>query len=503
MNSGMKKTLNNRLMIWGGIIICLVLSCTPVAKKSFSYSNELESLFRLDMLPTFRSNCIVEQISSYDRTGGNDDGFNGTYSYIRKENGKLVVADLKGPGIINRIWTPTPTNDTLEFYFDGKKNADFKICFQDLFSNKKYPFLEPVCGEGVGGYYCYLPIPYQKSCKIVLNGSIMKFYQIQYRNMPGYEIKSFSAELSSKERNTLKEVCQRWQTSSNPTINALAIGKSENYKVEEKSFSLVPGEEKVIFQTNVPGRIVGFEINSKQNLHEDLSLNAVWDKENIPAINIPLQYFFGYSVGRPSMNGMIIGSKSDRHYCFLPCPFDSTAQIKLQYRAGKGEITSISTKVYYNTEARAKQSEGKLYAFWHREVNPKQGEYYEFLSVNGKGHYVGTIHNAQGLYPDNMIFFEGDDSTYVDGKMRIHGTGSEDYYNGGWYDLPGKWNHAKSLPLHGCLDYDLKAARTGGFRFYTTDKLSFEKEFYMGIEHGMEGNTHPVDYSSVAFYYLK
>lgn len=53
------------------------------------------------------------------------------------------------------------------------------------------------------------------------------------------------------------------------------------------------------------------------------------------------------------------------------------------------------------------------------------------------------------------------------------------------------------------MDYHLKAARTGGFRFYTTDKLSFEKEFYMGIEHGMEGNMHPVDYSSIAFYYLK
>lgn len=104
--------------------------------------------------------------------------------------------------------------------------------------------------------------------------------------------------------------------------------------------------------------------------------------------------------------------------------------MKLQYRKGEGETISISTKVYYNT-IRVKQSEGKLYAFWHREVNPKQGEYYEFLSVKGKGHYVGTIHNAQGLYPNNMVFFEGDDSTYVDGKMRIHGTESEDYYNEG------------------------------------------------------------------------
>lgn len=498
----MLKSLNGRFIIWGGVIVYIFLSCTPIAKKSFNYSSELEALSRLDLLPEFRSNCIVEQISSYDKTGGNDDGFNGTYSYIRKENNKLVIADLKGPGIINRIWTPTPTNDSLEFYFDGEKNASLKICFQDLFSNRQYPFIEPICGEGVGGFYCYLPIPYRKSCKIVLNGPLMKFYQIQYRNMPEYKIESFSTDLSPEAKNTLKKVCQIWQTFATPDIVTFAMGKSKTYQVEELSFSLAPGEEKVFFHTNVPGRILGFEINSKQYLHNNISINAIWDKEENPAIHIPLQDFFGYSAGKPSMNGMMIGSKSGRHYSFLPCPFDSTAEMKLQYRAGEGENLSITTKVYYNTEARNKQDEGKLYTFWHREINPKQGECYDFLSVKGRGHYVGTIHNAQGLYPNNMVFFEGDDSTYVDGKMRIHGTGSEDYYNGGWYDLPGKWNCAKSLPIHGCLDYHLQAARTGGFRFYTTDKLSFEKEFYMGIEHGMIGNTYPVDYSSVAFYYL-
>lgn len=177
------------------------------------------------------------------------------------------------------------------------------------------------------------------------------------------------------------------------------------------------------------------------------------------------------------MNGMMIGSKSGRHYSFLPCPFDSTAEMKLQYRAGEGENLFITTKVYYNTEARNKQDEGKLYTFWHREINPKQGECYDFLSVKGRGHYVGTIHNAQGLYPNNMVFFEGDDSTYVDGKMRIHGTGSEDYYNGGWYDLPGKWNCAKSLPIHGCLDYHYKQHVPEDFAFIQQTSFPLKKNF--------------------------
>jgi hypothetical protein len=99
------------------------------------------------------------------------------------------------------------------------------------------------------------------------------------------------------------------------------------------------------------------------------------------------------------------------------------------------------------------------------------------------------------------LFFEGDDSTYVDGKMRIHGTGSEDYYNGGWYSLLDRWDRANSLPLHGCLDYSLPMNRTGGYRFYLIDKLSFEKEIFHGIEHGPIGNDFPVEYTSVALYY--
>ena len=156
------KWIKNHFIVAGGVIICLLLSCSTVTKRKYNYSSELETLYRPDLLPDFRSNCIVEQISSYDRTGGNDDGFNGTYSYLRKEGDKLVIAEMKGPGIINRIWTPTPTNDTLEFYFDGQKKAQLKICFRDLFSNKRYPFINPVCGEGVGGYYCYLPHSIQK-----------------------------------------------------------------------------------------------------------------------------------------------------------------------------------------------------------------------------------------------------------------------------------------------------------------------------------------------------
>ena len=73
------------------------------------------------------------------------------------------------------------------------------------------------------------------------------------------------------------------------------------------------------------------------------------------------------------------------------------------------------------------KEEGKFYSVWRREKTPL-GIFHKFAAQKGKGHYVGTIHQAQGLRPGMTLFFEGDDSTYVDNKMRLHGTGSEDYY---------------------------------------------------------------------------
>ena len=80
----------------------------------------ISDIYRLDRLPQLKESVAVGSISSYDRTGGNDDGFSGKYSFIRKDPEGLVLADLKGPGVIYRVWTPTPSDDLLEFLFDGE-----------------------------------------------------------------------------------------------------------------------------------------------------------------------------------------------------------------------------------------------------------------------------------------------------------------------------------------------------------------------------------------------
>src|SRR6478672_8516045 len=145
---------------------------------------ELRQLHDFELLPQYREDTKVYQISSYDTTGGNNDGFGGTYSFVRKDGNFHVLADLKGPGVVNRIATPTPTNGMLAFYFDGESSPRIRVPYIELFSGKHFPFVKPLVGNEVGGYYCYYPIVFNKSLKIVYEGADMRFHQIQYRSYP-------------------------------------------------------------------------------------------------------------------------------------------------------------------------------------------------------------------------------------------------------------------------------------------------------------------------------
>ena len=235
-----------------------------------------------------------------------------------------------------------------------------------------------------------------------------------------------------------------------------------------------------------------------------MDIKITWDDEKYPAIYCPVADFFGYAFGRTSMQSLLLGSRNNTNYCWFPMPFDRSAKIELVYRnvaSSHQSPVQVSVHVWYSTEPRITEKEGRFYANWNKNLRSTPGKPHVFLDVNGRGHYVGTILQAQGLQAGMTYFFEGDDSASIDGSSRIHGTGSEDYFNGGWYAMMDRWDGKMSLPLHGALDYSLPFCRTGGYRLYLSDKLSFENSFFMSIEHGPAGNKFPVDYTSLALYY--
>ncbi|MFV0310664.1 MAG: glycoside hydrolase family 172 protein [Dysgonomonas sp.] len=496
----MKKLI---FIIFGFLLVFPAYSQMKKNAGAITLVSELEQLYDLALLPQYRTG-IIEQESSYDRTGNNDDGFSGKYSYLRKENGKLVLADYKGPGVINRIWTPTPTTDTIQFYIDGEKTPRISIPFIDLFSGKIFPFVNPVCGNEIGGYYCYVPIQFAKSCKIVFCGEKIMFHQIQYRPYPeNAQTESFSMIWNTEQKEALNTACNFWLRQVKPLTS---LNKAEQL-VETKEFFIAPGEAVPFFSANEGGRISGIELDfgpALEGKYKDIILKAQWDDDESPAICSPAADFFGYAYGKPAMQSLLLGSFQSINYSYIPMPYSKKARLSLVYEKRQDINQSkveVKARVFYTKEAQNPEKEGRLYSIWRREIDPKEFEPYLFADIKDRGHYIGIIHIAQALRPGMTLFFEGDDSTVVDNKLRMHGTGSEDYYNGGWYALLDRWDRGVSLPIHGSLDYSLPMARTGGYRFFMTDKVTFDKNLLVTIEHGPEQNRFPVDYTSLAFYY--
>lgn len=124
----------------------------------------------------------LKQISSYDRrsVSPSKPGWfaNNDYSnFIRveeKQNSKeYVMFDADGPGAIVRFWLTTDAKPgKMRFYFDNEEQPSIEIPAFDLMKagfSLGPGLLQPHTSykpDGVGGNTLYMPLPYQKHCKI-------------------------------------------------------------------------------------------------------------------------------------------------------------------------------------------------------------------------------------------------------------------------------------------------------------------------------------------------
>ncbi len=457
----------------------------------------IDDFHRIDRLPRFRPFVKVGSFTSYDRSGGNDDGFSGKYSFLRKEDDALVLVELEGPGVITRIHTPTPLDEPLEFFFDHESKPRLVMPFRDLFRGDRAPFLAPLAGSGGGGYFSYVPLAFQKGCKIRLRAKKLQFYDINYAlYAPGTEVRTFDPA-DTGIRATAERIGQAWRAPGSELPPAAETTRT--------SHILAPGGTAKLFETEKGGRIVGIRLTPASAFagpDRRLLLRAVWDGDSRPAILAPVGDFFAFSFGTPSGRSLLMGTAADTCYAYFPMPFDRSAKIEIVSERESGPPVRFDSEVIATGDARTPE-EGRFYALWHRESPAPIGERFTFLKTEGRGHMVGVALQAQGEEPGQTYFFEGDDQATIDGELTIHGTGSEDFFNGGWYDIPGRWYGRISFPLSGALDYDKPLGRTGAYRLMITDSYAFRKSLLLTIEHGPEGNKVPADYTSVSYLYLQ
>lgn len=451
-------------------------------------------------------------VSSHDRDGGNGkDGFDGTYSSLyQDEDGDYILFDDIGAGCISRIWMTfsesklNPTNH-IRFYFDDEKVPRVDVSLIDFFSGEVDPFLSPLVGNNLvssGGYYSYLPFPYSQRCRIEMSVQPY-FYHITSRRMNVVEpVKTWTGFEDSSAVRTMWGQCGK-----DPEVMS-----KDDWVVGD--IYIPAGQTGSVFSVQGEGALSGFFVDLEPCSLDVLTntwIQMYWDGVTEPQVSAPLGEFFGSGFGETDVSALPIGMRvDDFYYCWFPMPFWKSARIEIVNHSSVA-ISNLSYEVRSDDRSYDKRKSGWFYATsTRRTINQSDGNDFVLLDVAGQGKVVGVVLSIKNRSKDPLGYLEGDERIYVDGSSSpvIYGTGTEDFFNGGWYFNKGPF----SLPLHGhpmrkhewhdkwwVAPY-ITNNFTTAYRFLLEDAIPFRSSVRFGMEHGYN-NSQFGDYSSVVYYY--
>ncbi|MFC1497446.1 glycoside hydrolase family 172 protein [Verrucomicrobiota bacterium] len=475
------------------LAVMLMFGCSSRSGEEFTGAytkliNEMTQDDRIARLDVPSSSIIT----SYDRTGGNDDCNN----YIRKgPKGWWVIADLQGPGYISRFWvTGVEPSHRLRMYFDNEKRSRLDISLGEYFGEK-----EQFC------WYSFVPVPYSKRLIVMVEegpadpkGWPKLFYQINYNCLSNEaDVVSFPRKLTAVDRDIIKSVRDKWEKENVPNNT-----KDKQILIFDKV--LEPGQTVTCDPIRGTAMINSLRITpdlsavksalTRSRVLRDIVLRISWDQADFSSVEVPLSDFFG-SMWRPvRFDSMFFGMEGNAFISRFPMPFRSLARISFE---NQGEETvSLKTEIGVKSVNVWDDQWGYFHAGWRRTGPELVGNPHPIVHLEGDGKYIGCI---LGVKSEDKSFWilEGDETIRIDNEVLPgwKGTGLEDYFNGGWY-----YQNPLARPLHGLL-YKTPFS-TIQYRFHVNDSVVFrnsiDMEFERGPNHASKGWM-----ESVAYYYMR
>ena len=502
-----------RLVVAAAVIGAL--AATAGAQDKFTYvdlARRLTDLERLAVLPAPGDTCA--QWSSYDR-GSKYDEAAGKYvkwdakgdggGIIRKEGETSVMAEMEGPGCIWRIWSAKADAGHVKIYLDGAAEPAVDLPFAGYFDGKTPPFVYPslvhVTGRGLNNY---VPIPYQKSCKIVAEKGWGNYFHFGYETFPkGTVVPTFRMALAIDETAALKaaDVYLSGKLGTDPA------GKREGEVVVAAALKVPAGRAATVYPqpkgeraiTAIRVKVEGLASREDQVAAlRELAIRITWDGETAPAVWAPLGDFFGTAPGINKYKSLPLGMTDEGFYSFWYMPFAKGAMVEL-VNDGAAERT-VEFSLTHAPLARPAAELGRFHAKWHRDAllpaEPERRIDWTMVKVQGRGRFCGASLHVWN--PKGGWWGEGDEKFFVDGEKfpSTFGTGSEDYFGYAWGDP-----HLFQNAYHNQTISQNNKGHISVNRWHITENVPFQKSFEGNIEKYFP-NTRPTLYAAVAYWYL-
>jgi hypothetical protein len=473
-----------------------------------------EAILRLDALPLLREGDAVRHVSSFDRTGGNDDGFAGTWSALSERNGEHVIVEAHGPGCLYTLWFTGPDGGysalpwgRLRIYFGSEEKPRVDIDGNDFFAGRDPRFPRPlVAGPAAssGGYVSSVPIEFRDGLRITTERRC-GFYNALYHTYGDAE----GLRDGPPEGATLERLLALFSHEGSWRDARGAAGAPAAATRIEGRHAVGPGKSAVLADIRGEGSITEIRIDplfppTADDLR-DLRVRISWDDEPEPAVDVPLGMFFGSGLGEAHVTSLLFGMSSSGHYHnAFPMPFWSRARIEVASDASRS--LEFLSEVARDDRPYPKDRAGRFRAVHRKEWPTTRGKDYTILDAAGRGSFLGYVLAIHPFEPKNKRWWEGDGRMFADGLRTpvLQGTGHEDEHLGGWSNE--FLSRPYSLPFHGEPAVgpltDVGGQLNGDCSLYRIFvPIPFETAIRHGCEHGI-GNRENYRYSSCAFFYL-
>ena len=497
-----------------GMLLSALLSVAAVAwsaPESLTYADLVHRLVDLERLATLpQPGERTAQWSSYDRASrfdpasgrfvgwdANADG----HGILRREGNLQVLGEMKGPGVIWRIWSATPKEGRVRIYLDDAPEPAVDLPFVGYFNHEHAPFDRPALVHTVArGWNNYTPIPYQKSCKIVAEEGWGDYYHFTYTTFPeGTRVPTFRRDLSPEDLAALDEV-DRLLRQCGPRVPQEWVGR------DTFEGTLGPGEAHTIRRTGpgaitlVRAKVEDLTLPRQEKVLRELVLEMTWEDEARPAVWSPLGDFFGTAPGLNPYRSLPCGLTEDGwFYAQWYMPFGRAAEVRLINEGDKPR--RVCLEVYTERLRRPVEAYARFHAKWHRdEFLPTEAERWldwPLLKTRGRGRYVGVMLHVWN--PRGGWWGEGDEKFFVDGESfpSTFGTGSEDYF-GYARGCPELFEHA----FHNQTRNDgNNRGHISVNRWHVADQIPFQRSFEGYIEKYFP-NSRPTLYAATVYWYL-
>jgi hypothetical protein len=241
-----------------------------------------------------------------------------------------------------------------------------------------------------------------------------------------------------------------------------------------------------------PGVIQHIWITTWHGNWRKLVLEAYWDGEEQPSIQVPLGDFFcmGWKEKSNVVSLPICVNPSSGLNSYWPMPFRKSARIVVR-NITDDRIGGFFYQISYSLQD-VPESAGYLHAQWRRSYPlPYKEDHVILDGVKGAGQYVGVYMgwqtNSTGWWGEGEIKF------FMDGDVEfptICGTGTEDYFGGAWCfeEPPGEKYKTYTTPFMGFHQHvggegHLKQGRRFGlYRWHIMDPIRFESDLRVTMQ---------------------